>query len=280
MDFDPRTYLETFGSMPDAEIDVAPAALAFSGMSRHGLSLDRYFNHLKELAVSVRECYAQILEAGGAGNARDKLAAIKKVIIEEYGYQGDEDHYDDLQNADMAAVIERRKGLPIALAILCIHAGRAQGWSVQGINFPGHFICRLDEDGERLLFDPFFGCKILEAPDLRAQLKRVMGQGAELSSDYMQEAQNREILFRLQNNIKLRLIDAEDYAAALEIVLQMRLVDPSDYRLALDEGVLCAKINRHKSAIKALEYYIQHVPSYQDRAEAELLLSQIKAMMN
>ena len=43
---------------------------------------------------------------------------LAEVIARSYGYRGDSDTYDDLQNADLVRVIERRKGLPVALSIL------------------------------------------------------------------------------------------------------------------------------------------------------------------
>ena len=56
---------------------------------------------------------------------------LAEIIASAYGYRGDSDTYDDLQNADVARVIERRKGLPVALAILYLHVARAQGWDAE-----------------------------------------------------------------------------------------------------------------------------------------------------
>jgi len=55
-------------------------------------------------------------------------AALTQVMAEEHGYGGDRQHYDDLQNANLIRVIDRRRGLPVALGILYLHAARAQGW--------------------------------------------------------------------------------------------------------------------------------------------------------
>ena len=98
---------------------------------------------------------AAIRRASGdlAGRAR----ALNEIILLKYGYCGDELTYDDLQNANLMRVIDRRKGLPVVLGILFIDAARAQGWEAAGLAFPGHFLIRLAERAERLILDPFHG---------------------------------------------------------------------------------------------------------------------------
>ncbi len=280
MSFDPGEYLNAVAVMPDDEIDLAPAAIALAACEHPGLSLDRYFNHLKKLAEGVRDRYVELLEAGADDAAETRLAALKHVLSDRFDYAGDSENYDDLENADLIRVIDRRKGMPIALAILYIHAGQAQDWDIHGLNFPGHFLVRLDKDGQRLIFDPFEGCRVMQAPDLRALLKQAMGPKAELSAHYYEPAGGREILIRLQNNIKLRRIDLEDYEGALKTVEAMRRVDPDEYRLLLDAGVLYARTGRSKAAVAMLEDYIAKAPDPRDRHEAELLLQHIWATVH
>lgn len=266
--------------MPDSEVDIAPCALAMALMAHKGLSIDRYFNHLKTLSKEVKARYAELLDAGGKADVQTQLAALKHILADSHGYRGDIERYDDLQNADLIRVIERRKGLPISLAILYIHAGKAQGWNICGLNMPGHFICRIEKDGQRIIFDPFYECKMLGAAELRMILKKNMGPQAELSSQYYEPCSNRDILMRLQNNMKFRMIEVEDYQGALDMVTIMKMVAPKDYRLLLDEGVLYAKLEQPKAAIVALEGYIDLVPDPRDRYDAELLLRQVRESLH
>ena len=106
------------------------------------------------------------------------------------------------------------------------------------------------------------------------------GPNAELSATYYEPANNRTILVRLQNNIKLRRIEAEDYEGALRIVQAMRAIDPAEYRLLLDAGVLYARTNRLQNAIETLEDYIAKAPGDRDRHEAALLLQNLRDSLN
>ena len=274
-EFDPQSYLDKVSSLDDDEIDLAHAALALSALSHTGVSVSRYLHHLKTIGEEVGARFHTLCKQGKSGDVETRLQALRDVLVDKFAYCGDSETYDDLQNASLIRVIDRAKGLPITLSILYIHAARAQGWEIAGLNVPGHFVCRLEDGPQRVLFDPFNDGEILEAPDLRDIVKKALGPNAELSADYYEAASNRDILMRLQNNIKFRQIEAEDYAGALKIVQQMQIIDPDEYRLFLDAGVLYARTDHLKDAIDSLVTYIEKAPNSRDRMEAELLLQQL-----
>ncbi|MFP4313875.1 MAG: transglutaminase family protein, partial [Alphaproteobacteria bacterium] len=114
-DIEPQEYLQAVGSLPDEGIDIAPAALCLAAHNYSGRSLQRYFHHLKILAQEVGDYHAEMLEAGAEDNTETRLAALKNILAAKHGYIGDSENYDDLQNADLIAVIDRGKGMPIAL---------------------------------------------------------------------------------------------------------------------------------------------------------------------
>jgi regulator of sirC expression with transglutaminase-like and TPR domain len=284
MQYDPQEIVDNLASLVDEDIDLGLVALALAASEQPGISMERYVHHLKVLADDVQSVYHGLLEGGGAENVDVQLEALRAVISERHDYIGDSRDYDDLENSSLIRVIERTKGIPITLSILYICAGRAMGWDICGLNIPGHFVCRLEYAGQRLIFDPFNDCKVLEASDLRMLVKRSMGEKAELSSQYFEPASNRDILIRLQNNIKHRQIDDENYEGALVTVQRMQKIAPKEYRLLLDAGVLYAKVEQNRAAIDALERYLQSVPKgnvYRgETREAELLLSELRGRLN
>ncbi len=275
MIFEPKTILSKNGKKEDADINLLHVCLAFAAYEHPGISIDRYLNHIDKLVVDVGDRYISLLNAGAKDDAGTQLAALKHILYDREGYTGDAQTYNDLQNADLMRVIDRRKGMPIALSILYIHVGRANGWELDGLNFPGHFLCRLQKDSARLIFDPFQNCTLMEAHDLRALIKKMQGERAELSADYYKPCSNRDMAFRLQNNIKSRLIEAEEYEHALSLVERMRLLDEGEYRLYLDAGVLYMKTGRLKEAKAILEKYMHATPNAVDRMDAQALLNEL-----
>ncbi|HTK83982.1 MAG TPA: transglutaminase-like domain-containing protein [Patescibacteria group bacterium] len=271
--------LAAWGRLPDDQIPLAEAALTLSALNRPGLSLDRYRVHLDKLVKEAGFAHRDIVASSAEDNAMSRIEALREVLVGRNSYAGDSENYDDLQNADLISVIDRRKGMPITLSILYIHVAREQGWQVYGLNFPGHFVIRVDHGSERLIADPFRECRVLQANDLRQIIKRTLGPRAELSAQYYEPASNRAILIRLQNNIKIRQIEHEDYEEAIRTVEAMRALDPNEYRLLLDAGVLYARTRRLEAAIKTLESYILQAPDDRDRHEAALLLQQIRQLL-
>lgn len=280
MEFDPRLYLEGLGNKEDCEIELAKAALAIAALSQPEINTDRYLSHLDNLIKIVAANHARFLQGGSPDDVETRHKALQDALFIEEGYTGDQQNYDDLQNANLIRVIERRKGLPISLCILYMHAAIAQGWEIAGLALPGHYVCRLEHEGQRLIFDPFHDARVLEASDLRQIVKQTAGPQAELSAHYFEPATNRDILIRLQNNIKYRLIDHENYKGALEVVEVMRLIDPKEYRLLFDAGVLSARTEQPKAAIDYLEEYITLAPHDDDRHEAAMLLQDLKSALN
>jgi len=274
----PAPVLSHLQSLPtdNSAINLAKTALILAQVQQPDISLERYQNHLKTLAKQTAERFKEADE----DTATTRLDTIRTILMDEHAYQGNTQTYDDLQNANLIRVIERRKGLPVSLCILTIHVARAQGWTIHGLNVPGHVLCRLDHGGQQLIFDPFDQWKPLNAADLRALIKRTAGEDIELSADYFTPATNREILIRLQNNIKFRQIEAEDYHNALQTVETLRLIAPDEYRLLLEAGVLNARLNHSIAAIDALEKYVRLAPDSDDRYEASLLLQDLKSSLN
>ena len=277
-----QELLRRAGGLPDHEIDLADTALAFAALDTPEPGFGRYRHHLSLLARDVADAFAeQKAEPGGAG---DDLAAranaLAWVLTERYGYQGDRETYDDLQNANLMRVIDRRQGLPVALAVLYIHAGRAQGWQIAGLNFPGHFLLRLEHAGERTVLDPFGNLAPLGAAELRTLLKTVAGTDAELAPEHTQALSNRDVLLRLQNNRKVRLLKAQRTEDAVQTVETMLMLAPAHAGLWREAALLNAHIGNLRAAILGLEQVLDLSDDPDRQREAAQLLDELKGRMN
>ena len=264
-----ESILTRIGALPDAQIDLAEGALALAALDRPQVPLARYRAHLCELAEEVGA------EAAEAERGVERAAALARVLFERHGNDGDRLSYDDLQNANLMRVIDRRRGLPVALGILMIHAARAQGWDMVGLSFPAHFLVRLESGGDRLILDPFGRGRILDSADLRELLKEVAGEGAELKPGHYEPAANRAVLLRLQNNIKTRLIKEQKLEAAGRVVMRMLLFAPEEAQLWREAGMIEAHLGNLKRAIGLIETYRDKSPGEAQRRHAAVLLQEL-----
>jgi regulator of sirC expression with transglutaminase-like and TPR domain len=217
----------------------------------------------------------------GAGDGlAGRVDTLRDVILGKYGYEGDTLTYDDLQNANLMRVIDRRKGLPVALGILFLHAARAQGWDAAGLAFPGHFLVRLEHEGERAILDPFNAGRVLDAAALRDLLKATAGNQAELDPRHYAPVSDREVLLRLQNNVKLRLMQMRRPEQAVKVVEAMLMFAPKQAALWREAGLVNAHLDNLRTAIAQLERFMTLETGETLRHKTALLLQQLKGRLN
>lgn len=270
--------LRTVGTLPDEAVDLAGTALLLAALARPRVSLERYRHHLSLLARDTADA-GEGLEAAASLDGR--LAALRAILVERYDYAGDEESYDDLQNADLTRVIDRRRGLPVTLGILYLHAARAQGWPAEGLAFPGHFLIRLDHEGERAIVDPFAGGLRRDAAELRDLLKVLHGSAAELTPEAYAPVGNRAILLRLQNNIKLRLLRDQRPEDALRTIEAMLLFAPEQAAsLWREAGLLHTHLGNLRAGAEALERFLLLAPGDRQSHEAATLLQKLRRQLN
>jgi regulator of sirC expression with transglutaminase-like and TPR domain len=262
------------GTLPDDEIDLAEAALLLGALDDAMDRLERCRWHLEDLAGR-----AQAL-AVSAATARERGQVLSRILYEEAGYEGDRSSYDHPDNANLIRVIERRRGLPVALGLLYIDLGERLGWDVRGLNLPGHFVIRVTSGEERAVLDPFNGGAQIDTPRLRLLLKRSVGPDAELKPAHLTELGAREVLLRLQNNLKSRALGARQHERAAIILERMSLIAPADAAVWYERGLVESEIGHLGAAASALSTCLAHAQDRQLRQNAEAALASLRRRLN
>ncbi len=240
-DKDPADYLRALGEAGDGPHDIATAALMLAALDHSARPLQPYRAHLAEIA-----------EVAGAElrftrSAMETARALARLMAGRYGYEGDRMAYDDPQNADLIAVIDRRRGLPVALGILYLHAARAGGLQASGLSSPGHFLLRIQGKGGEALIDPFNGGAAVD-PERLGGPPAMSGPAAD-NPGMFEAVGDTDVLLRLQNNLKLRALQTGARARALEVAKRMVLIAPRRAELWLD----LARLNEQAGALGAAQ---------------------------
>ncbi len=267
-----ETALRALGAVPDDQLDIAEAALLLAALDRPAIDLGPYRQHLSEMVAAVAQ-----EEAGGEAGAR--ALALAGVIAGGLDYRGDNESYDDPANADLTRVIDRRLGLPVALGILYIHAGRAQGWAVDGLDFPGHFLIRVQGEDGSLVLDPFHSGRIAEAAQMQDLLRRLGGEG-ELRPEHVRPMRAREVLLRLANNIKARAWKNGDVDRTATMLERMLLVAPEFAPAWRELGLVEEKRGRIRQSILATERFLMLSADEGAGLEAQAFLHHIRRQLN
>ena len=272
--------LRRIGESEDEAMDLAGTALLCAAHEDSAVDLDKCNRHLEEIEVEMKRAAALDSLRADDDGLDACCEALRYVMAERFGYQGEEENYDDLRNADLAQVIERRRGLPVALSILYIHAARSAGWLIEGLNFPGHFVIRLHGARRAAIIDPFGGGVTRSIRELRAMLKSQSSDKTELKPEHFLALENRQVLLRLQNNIKVRRIQEGDLAGAERALQRMLWLSPAQVDLWRESGILNIRLDNLLTARRSLQRYLELAENDQQRQRAARLLQELSQQLH
>lgn len=122
---------------------------------------------------------------------------LRRVVAIREGLGGDIDNYYDPRNSFLNEVMDRRKGIPITLAVVWMEVGRRAGIDVQGVGLPGHFL--VYAAGQ--LVDPFGGGEAIGADEAAALFAENYGGAPRLNPEWLEPVRPEAILERMLGNL-------------------------------------------------------------------------------
>jgi regulator of sirC expression with transglutaminase-like and TPR domain len=273
---EPRAALTAIGQLADSEIDIGNAALQLARVDAPDADWQAAVRHLSDLAQgAVRRAVALDREDLSA-----RANALSDLLADEFGYAGDLETYDDPANANLIRVTERRRGLPVALGVIWLHAARAAGWGSHGVDFPAHFLVALEGHKTQVVMDVFNGGQVMTARELRGLLKRVEGEKAELRPGLLQPMSTRRVLLRLQNNIMTRRLEAGDLRGGLRCTEDMLLIAPDQAELWRQAGIMNQRLEQVAAARNCYQRFLDLVPEGSVATNVRAQLDILKSMLN
>jgi regulator of sirC expression with transglutaminase-like and TPR domain len=270
----PAQFLERIGKVGSGPRDIATAALMLAAMDHPETDLRPYTEHLLEIAEAAKA------EAAFARSPELAARGLSDLLQGRYGYAGDQVRYESPDNADMISVIVNRRGLPVALGILYIHAARAAGIKAFGLSAPNHFLLMIQAGGGEAVIDPFSGGKMIEH-ERSAKPPAITEPPPTGRKQTVKPIGDIEVLLRLQNNIKARALEANDQERAIEVLKRMLLLAPGEAPLWLELGKLQEAAQALGAASEAYARSLQIDRGAANAAnEAGLALQLLKRRLN
>lgn len=242
------------------------------------LEVDQYIAKIESMGSEVRDMLKK-----GPGMARRPTQIIEK--LNEYLFESrkfkpnTEDYYNPL-NSFLNIVIDRKTGIPITLCILYMSVARIIDFSMQPVNFPGHFLVKhmLEDNSGEIIVDPFNGGRIMDDYSLKSLLDQAYPhQDIALTHALVVNATCAQVVTRMLNNLKGSYYEAQDmtkYAIANEMVLAIDQYNPDAIR---DKGVLLLKDGDRSAALKVLNMYLEINPEADDADEILDIIRQIRS---
>ncbi len=143
----------------------------------------------------------------------DLLAEESAPIVEEAGIEGlrlflfesgklsgNSEHYNDPRNADLAWSISNGRSNPIGLALIFLLVARRHDLAAEGVNFPGHFLCRIENEGRSYLMDCYNRGQL---HDIRELMERHSSMNRDVALALTSVATTGEMILRVLRNLEL-----------------------------------------------------------------------------
>jgi len=277
-------------------VDLTAAALIVAKLEYPALNPAASREALDMLGARARLRVDRVL----GRSTRARITALNTVLFDEEGFAGNFSHYDDFRNNYLNAVLERRLGIPITLALVYMEVARRANVDVQGIAFPGHFLLRVpvanrstgkrsrlaaessaSADAPALVLDPFDDGVELDMTDCRRLLGRHLGTSPEESPfdpSLLRPCTPRQMVARMLNNLKRTYLELRAYARARRVSDLLLAVEPTDISELRDRGLLALHLEDFPAALRDLEEYcrLRRWHDEPDQDERDQVLDQVK----
>ncbi len=257
MQFSAPSPLDHFATLvaEDASLNLLEAAISLAQDEHPRLDVQAVLAEVDGLARRLRERIAT--DAAPA----HRLRLLTRFFHGELGFAGNLNNYYAVDNSYIHRVLETRRGLPIALAVLLLELGEQIGLRVAGVAFPGHFLVKCKIGLGEAVIDPFTGESL--SPQRLDERLALYRQGSGLPDDlelplefFLRAASKRQILARMLRNLKEVHRAAEDWPRLLAVQQRLVVLLPDDPAERRDRGMVLDILGASEAAAQDLAAYL------------------------
>jgi regulator of sirC expression with transglutaminase-like and TPR domain len=244
---------------PEDEVALDRAALAIAQGEYPQLDIEAYVAKIDRLASAVSDC------SHGETDPYRLMASLNYVLFNQEGFQGNRADYYDPKNSFLNDVIERKKGIPITLAVLYLEVARRVGLTLHGVGFPGHFLVKYPED--EVIIDPFHKGEVRSLEELEGFVGELYKGAVSFRPEFLEPISKKQILKRMLNNLKMIYLKQGELLKSLSVVERLVILEPDSVHEIRDRGLIYLKLDCFSQALEDLENYLKLAQHPEDAAE-------------
>ncbi len=282
LDFlNPPTPLAYFASLvgDDDQLPLLEAAVSIAQDEYPDLDVQTVLGDVDQLLARLRR------RCPGDAGPLQRLRALNQFFFRDLGFGGNVNNYYDPDNSYLNAVLRTRRGIPITLAVLWLELAQGLGLKAMGINFPGHFMVKVNLPNGQVVIDPFSG-QSLSREELSERLepyKRRNGLVDDFDVPvglYLQAAPARDILARMLRNLKEIHRTHEDWLRLIAVQDRLLILLPDAWPEYRDRGLAWAEMGDARLALQDLGIYVAHCDDTLDREAMLQRMQELKRALN
>ncbi|MEX2639833.1 MAG: transglutaminase-like domain-containing protein [Balneolales bacterium] len=196
--------------------DLEDGILLLTRFDNPTLRTDTYKKMLDQMASEIET------EVRYAASPRKQMQILLNLIFEKKQFTGSSDEFFDPSNSFINKVLDRKKGIPISLALVVLFLANRLNLPFEGVNMPMHFLLKFDVEGEKIYIDPFNEGSVISVDQCLLFLKK---SGIKPSASHFDAASNQEMLSRTIRNLINGYEKAKDGEKAGQLQRLLGFVD-------------------------------------------------------
>lgn len=266
----------TYVTQPDANIDLATAALLIAAEVYPALDVPKYLQWLDVQGERARER----LEPSSRPSLI--ISELNHLAFDELGLHANAEEYYDPRNSYLNEVIERRTGIPITLSLVYMEIARRAAIRVEGVGLPGHFIVRVCGDNWQTLVDPFHRGVELTREDCEQLLAQVYGKSAPLLPQYLEPVSKRAFLTRMLTNLQIIHLQQQQWPEAYNAIGNLLSLQPGRPQLGdliRARGLVNYKLHNWREAEDDWLRYLTLAPNAHDASLVRENIESLRATL-
>jgi regulator of sirC expression with transglutaminase-like and TPR domain len=239
----------------DAQLPLLEAAVSLGQDDDPALDVQQVLADADQLLARLR----QRLPADAP--AMHKLRMVNHYFFHDLHFGGNLNHYYDPDNSFLHRVLQRRRGIPVSLAVLWLELAQGLGLPAHGVGFPGHFMVKVNLPHGQVVIDPFSG-QSLGRDELQQRLDAWRSSHGLAGADdlplahYLQATPPREILARMLRNLKEIYRTQTDWQRLVAVENRLLVLLPLAWEEYRDRGLARAELGQIGPALRDLEIYL------------------------
>lgn len=192
-------------STPEARLEEALAHLSafLSGWQARAEELGRKLDSLAEQAV----------KKGHAQDARKLAEYLFGGRGQDACLRGNSKDYYAAHNSNLLWVLDNGQGNPLSLSCIYLLVGKRLGIRIEGCNFPGHFLARVDHEDQMWLVDCFNRGRFMLAEDVakhhpaaNPSMEEIVHESATVETIIARVLRNLDEAFERDDNLSQRQV--------------------------------------------------------------------------
>lgn len=195
--------------------------------------------------------------------ALQKLRTLNQYFFNDLGFAGNVNHYYDPDNSFIPVLLRTRRGIPVSLAVLWMELAQSIGLASDGLNFPGHFLVKINLPMGQVVIDPCTGQslsreELIERLTPYQRMSLVQEDMQVPLAMYLQAMPERQIVARMLRNLKDIYTEQEDWSRLLATQQRLIILLPDDWQEYRDRGLAYAESGDTQRAVADLQTYLDH----------------------